>query len=176
MKIKLNNLYKTKIIFKNKIFFCQIGKKGIIPSFKKKEGDKFTPRGKWKINNIYYRKDKIKFFRRKQSLKNMYTVIRSNYIWSDNIYDYKYNKLISEKSKDKLEKSSEKLFRDDDVYDLVLEINYNMSPIIKGKGSAIFFHYSFPDNRPTNGCIAMNKNDLNFIINNLQKKNYIYIE
>ena len=105
----------------------------------------------------------------------MYTVIRSNFIWSDNVNHYKYNKLISEKSKFKYHKSSEKLFRGDDVYDLIIEINYNMSPIIKGKGSAIFIHNSFPDNRPTNGCIAMNKNDLNFIINNLQKKNYIYI-
>ena len=67
------------------------------------------------------------------------------------------------------------MFRDDDVYDYFIELNYNRKPIIKGKGSAIFIHISFENLRPTNGCIALSKKNLKFLINNLQKINYIYI-
>ena len=69
----------------------------------------------------------------------------------------------------------EELFRDDNVYDYFIDLNYNRKPIIKGKGSAIFIHSSFDDLRPTNGCIALSKKNLKFLINNLQKINYIYI-
>ena len=50
-----------------------------------------------------------------------------------------------------------------------------MKPIIPNKGSAIFIHCSFDDLRNTYGCVALKKNNLEFIINNLQKLNYIYI-
>ena len=69
----------------------------------------------------------------------------------------------------------EKLLRNDDVYDMILTLNYNQDPTIRNKGSAIFVHCSFNDLRHTNGCIAIKKNNLKFIINNLQKINYIYI-
>ena len=71
--------------------------------------------------------------------------------------------------------SHEKLFRCDDVYDIILQLNHNQNPTILNRGSAIFVHCSFNDLRNTNGCIALKKNNLKFIINNLQKINYIYI-
>ena len=54
----------------------------------------------------------------------------------------------------------EKLWRDDDVYDLIIPIGYNDSPIIAGKGSAIFLHIAKPDYSGTEGCIALSKPDL----------------
>ena len=39
-------------------FKCCIGKKGV--TFKKKEGDQKTPKGIFEIENLYYRKDRIK--------------------------------------------------------------------------------------------------------------------
>ena len=58
---------------------------------------------------------------------------------------------------------------------MFIEIKHNQKPIIKNKGSAIFIHCSFNDLRSTLGCITLKKNILRFLINNLQKKNYIYI-
>ena len=37
MIIKLNSIYKSKIIFKKKVFFCQVGKGGIVPKYLKKK-------------------------------------------------------------------------------------------------------------------------------------------
>ena len=65
--------------------------------------------------------------------------------------------------------------RDDEVYDIIVELDYNQSPTIRNKGSAIFIHCSFDDSRDTKGCIALKKNNLKHLINNLQKINYIYI-
>ena len=67
------------------------------------------------------------------------------------------------------------MIRNDNVYNFFLEIDYNQNPIIKGKGSAIFIHASFDDRRSTKGCLAIDKNHLIFLINNLKRKNYLKI-
>ena len=84
----------------------------------------------------------------------------------------KYNKLVKNKN---FNFSHEKLYRNDNIYDIILELNQNQNPSIRNKGSAIFIHCSFGDLRPTLGCVALKKNNLKFLINNLQKQNYIYI-
>ncbi len=51
----------------------------------------------------------------------------------------------------------EKLFRKDNLYDLILVLNYNINPIIKNKGSAIFIHIAKNKYKKTAGCIALKK-------------------
>ena len=46
------------------------------------------------------------------------------------------------------------------IYDIILVLNYNMNPIIKNKGSAIFIHVAKKKFRRTEGCIAVKKNHL----------------
>jgi L,D-peptidoglycan transpeptidase YkuD (ErfK/YbiS/YcfS/YnhG family) len=72
------------------------------------------------------------------------------------------------------EYSHERFFRKDNVYDLVLVLNYNMRPIIKNKGSAIFIHIA-KKNQKTAGCIALNKMDLVNLIKKIDKKTKIKI-
>ena len=175
MIIKLNSIYKSKIIFKKKVFFCQVGKGGVVPKYLKKEGDKKTPYGRYKINKIFIKKKTVLLNKLKTSLNNKTYNFDNKYIWCDDISSPLYNKCIKKKTGQNLNFSFEELFRDDDVYDYFIELNYNRKPIIKGKGSAIFIHISFENLRPTNGCIALSKKNLKFIINNLQKINYIYI-
>ena len=55
MIIYLKN--KHTLIFKDFKFKCCIGANGL--SKKKKEGDKTTPIGIFKLGNLYYRPDKI---------------------------------------------------------------------------------------------------------------------
>tara|TARA_B100000963_G_scaffold278891_1_gene247332 strand:+ start:355 stop:879 length:525 start_codon:yes stop_codon:yes gene_type:complete len=173
MIIHLNTIYKSKLIFKKKIFPCQLGKNGKVPNYKKIEGDKCTPIGRFVIESIFLRKDKKLNIPFKRSIKNKIFFIRKNYGWCDDIDSKKYNQLVN--LNPKFNYSYEKLHRCDDVYDIILELNYNKNPTIRNKGSAIFIHCSFNDLRNTNGCVALKKNNLIFIINNLQKINYIYI-
>ena len=176
MKIKLNSIFKPKIIFKSRVFKCQIGKNGKVLIHNKKEGDKSTPIGKWKILNIYLRNEIKLNLTLKKSLQKKIIYIQRNYIWCDDVDSKFYNKLVKTKNINNISYSFEKMFRDDDAYDIVIEIDHNQKPIIKNKGSAIFIHCSFDDLRSTNGCIAIKKNALKFLINNLQNKNYIYIQ
>ncbi len=56
--------------------------------------------------------------------------------------------------------SHENLWRDDHVYDLIVPIGYNDKPVVAGKGSAIFMHLAHEDYRPTEGCVALQREDL----------------
>ena len=56
--------------------------------------------------------------------------------------------------------SHERLWRDDRLYDLVVELGYNDAPPVAGLGSAIFLHLERPDGGPTEGCVALQRDDL----------------
>ena len=140
---------KNKIlIYNNKKYKCSIGINGLTNN--KVEGDKKTPMGTYSLGELFVRTDRIK------NLKTKYKFIpiKSNMAWSDDPNNIEYNKLIETKNYHK-----EALYRDDDIYNLILIINYNTNPVIPNKGSAIFLHVSTKDYKPTNGCIAINVND-----------------
>ena len=56
--------------------------------------------------------------------------------WCDDPRSNKYNKLI----KLPFKFGYEKLYRTENIYDLILVLNFNMNPVKKNKGSAIFIH------------------------------------
>jgi len=146
-------------------FKCALGKSGI--GKKKIEGDNITPKGTFKIIKIYYRKDRIKEINSAFSLIE----IKKNMGWCDDPKSKKYNQLIKLPSKDR----NEKLFRNDRIYDLILVLNYNMNPIIKNKGSAIFIHIAKNNHTKTKGCIALKKKDLIQIISKIKRDTKIII-
>ena len=146
-------------------FKCALGKHGI--NKKKKEGDKITPKGIYKIVNIYYRKDRIK----KISSKLKLIKIKKNMGWCDDPNNKNYNQLIKIPSK----YSYERLFRNENIYDLIIVLNYNMNPVIKNKGSAIFIHIAKKRFQPTEGCIAISKKNLLYLIRNISKNTKIKI-
>ena len=67
---------------------CAIGKRGI--DNKRKEGDLITPKGKYKIKYILYRKDRIK--RIQSKIKKI--AITKSMGWCDDPKSKDYNKLI----------------------------------------------------------------------------------
>lgn len=52
------------------------------------------------------------------------------------------------------------MWRDDHAYDVVLVLDFNLRPRIRGGGSAIFFHLAHGDGRPTAGCLALERADM----------------
>ena len=151
--------------YKNLKFRCALGKAGV--KKKKEEGDNITPKGTFKINNIYYRSDHIK----KISSKFKLIEIRKNMGWCDDPKSEQYNKLIKLPNKYK----HEKLYRKDNIYDLILVLNYNTRPILKNKGSAIFIHVATKNYKKTAGCIALKKKHLIKLVEKINKKTKITI-
>ncbi|MBL8673626.1 MAG: hypothetical protein JNL07_01960, partial [Rhodospirillales bacterium] len=54
----------------------------------------------------------------------------------------------------------ERLWRDDGLYDVLVEIGHNDDPPRAGLGSAIFMHVARPGYAPTEGCVALRIEDL----------------
>ena len=144
MHILINKNYLTYNKLKLK---CVVGKKGI--GNKRKEGDLITPKGEFKIKYILYRKDRIK----KIQSKLRKIVIKKSMGWCNDGKSKDYNKLINLP----FDYSYEVLFRKENIYDIVLVLNYNMSPIKKNRGSAIFIHIAKKDYKKTQGCVAVKK-------------------
>jgi len=151
--------------YKNLKFRCSLGKGGV--GKKEIEGDNITPVGNYKLVNFFFRKDKIN----KINSKIKFNEIKKNMGWCDDPKSKKYNQLIKLPSKF----SYEKLFRKDHLYDLVMVLNYNMNPIIKNKGSAIFIHLATKYYNPTRGCIGLKKIDMIELITKLKKRELIKI-
>lgn len=92
--------------------------------------------------------------------------------WCNDPKSKSYNKLI----RLPFNYTYEKLFRKENTYDLILVLNFNMNPIIKNKGSAIFIHVAKKKFDRTEGCVAIKKQNLLNIIKNLRINSKIKIE
>ena len=146
-------------------FRCCIGKKGSTKN--KKEGDKKTPIGTFKIENLYFRKDRLK--EPSTSLKCI--EIKKDMGWCDDVrFPKKYNKLI------KIEKKvrHEKLLRKDNKYNFLIPIKYNFKKPIVGLGSCIFIHLT-KDFKPTAGCIALKEKDFLILLKIIKRNSKIKI-
>ena len=163
MIIFLKNKHTLQV---NNFFFkCCIGKNGI--TTEKKEGDKKTPKGTFKIGNLYFREDKLKI--PNTSLKCI--KITDKMGWCDDIkYPQNYNRLIETNTKIK----HEKLKRKDYKYDLLIPIKYNFDNPIPGLGSCIFIHLSKNYN-PTAGCVALKEKDFLIMLKLIKKNTKIKI-
>ena len=163
MHILINKKYLTYNQYKVK---CAVGKRGI--GLKKKEGDLITPVGQYKIRYLLYRKDRIK----KIQTKLRKIIIKKNIGWCDDPKSQKYNKLINLP----FNYSYEKLFIKENIYDIILVLNYNMNPVKKNKGSAIFIHIAKKNYKKTKGCIAIKKTELLKIIRKIKINTKVRIE
>jgi L,D-peptidoglycan transpeptidase YkuD (ErfK/YbiS/YcfS/YnhG family) len=154
-----------ELFFLNRKYKCAFGYGGIKKN--KKEGDGVSPSGIYNLIKIYFRKDKISKIQ--SVLKKI--AIKKNMVWCDDSNSRFYNtqSYLSKKF------SYERLYRKDNIYDIVVVIGYNLSPIRKNKGSAIFLHIAKKTYSATKGCIAIKKKDLLFILKNITKKTKIKI-
>ena len=91
--------------------------------------------------------------------------------WCDDPKSKFYNKLIRFPFK----YSAENLFRKDNVYDIILVLNFNTNPIIAKKGSAIFIHIAKRNYSKTSGCVAINKQSMKKILKKISKKTMVKI-
>lgn len=142
--------------FLGQTFTCAIGRCGLTKD--KREGDGATPIGEFPLRNVMYRADRVR-----KPVCNLPTQPIKYYDgWCDAPSDPSYNQMVQLPQK----VSTERLWRNDNLYDIVVVIGYNDRPAIPGLGSAIFLHVATDNYAPTSGCIALKWNDLITILGN----------
>ena len=126
---------------------CALGKGGVVTASQKREGDGASPVGVWPVRNVFYRPDRVE-----PPVTSLPLVPLKPYDgWCDAANHPLYNRPVSLP----FAASHEKLWRDDHVYDVIVELGYNDDPVEAGRGSAIFLHLARGGLAPTAGCVAV---------------------
>jgi L,D-peptidoglycan transpeptidase YkuD (ErfK/YbiS/YcfS/YnhG family) len=154
---------KNTFIIDDFSFKCCVGENGL--NSNKKEGDRSTPKGLFKLKKLYFRKDRVGVPNCKITKK----VITKNIAWCDDSYHKKYNEEIQVFNI----KNRENLYRKDYKYDYLVTISHN-DKRIPLKGSAIFIHLT-NDYKPTAGCIALKKKDFEIMLKLINQQTKIKI-
>ena len=124
---------------------CALGAGGT--TRRKREGDGATPVGRLAVLGCFYRADRGL----RPPTRIPVAPIRPSDGWCDDPSDPGYNRPVALPYPGRCER----MWRDDNVYDVVLDLAWNRGPIVKGRGSAIFLHLARPGFTPTEGCIAV---------------------
>ena len=127
------------------VFDCALGPAGVVST--KREGDGGTPRASLALRRLFRRADRGP----RPATGLAVRVTRRTDGWCDAPGHRRYNRLISLP----LSVSHETMWRDDHLYDLVVELGWNDRPPVPGRGSAIFLHAARPGFTPTAGCVAL---------------------
>ena len=138
------------IFFASQSFPCALGPAG--PVTRKREGDGATPVRRWTLQHVLYRADRIS--RPVTSLP--VRALRPSDGWCDAPGNRNYNRLVTMP----YDASAENMWREDHIYDLVVILDHNTRPRIRGLGSAIFIHLARDGFTPTQGCIALSLHHL----------------
>ena len=131
---------------------CALGKGGVVAASEKREGDGKSPLGVWPIRRVLFRPDKGEAPQTGLPTK----ALERDDGWCDAPQDPAYNRPV----KLPHPASAEQMWREDDVYDLVCILAHNDDPPVPGLGSAIFMHLARPGSEPTEGCVALSREDM----------------
>ncbi|PKP81359.1 MAG: hypothetical protein CVT79_11925 [Alphaproteobacteria bacterium HGW-Alphaproteobacteria-18] len=146
---------------------CALGKGGVKPAAEKREGDGASPIGIWPVRRVWYRPDKGP--PPETGLPAL--ALRPGDGWCDAPGHPAYNRLVSLP----FPASHERMWREDEVYNLVIELGYNDDPPVAGRGSAIFMHLARPGYVPTEGCVALAEKDLREVLRRLNGSSTVEI-
>jgi L,D-peptidoglycan transpeptidase YkuD (ErfK/YbiS/YcfS/YnhG family) len=144
---------------------CLLGKNG--KTCQKREGDGKSPIGKWKLELLYFRPDKMGRPRTSLNCKPMKPFDG----WCDAPNHERYNRHVALP----FNASHEVLWRRDRAYDLVMITNHNQRPRKRGGGSAIFLHVISKGATSTEGCIAVSERHLQHVVSRCSKATYVVI-
>jgi L,D-peptidoglycan transpeptidase YkuD (ErfK/YbiS/YcfS/YnhG family) len=125
-----------------------IGRNGFAPPGEKREGDGRTPSGTYRLGMVFGYADSV-------VTKMPYRQTLADDLWVDDPNAPDYNRWVKQNQTQAT--SYEKMRRDDDLYKYGMVIDYNSTPVMKGYGSAIFFHVWAGPESTTAGCIAVSE-------------------
>ena len=136
--------------FANRSLRCALGRSGV--SVAKHEGDGATPLGAFPCRLLYWRADRLSL----PATSLPAIALSTADGWCDDPDDPAYNHPV----RLPYTASAESLWRQDGVYDLIVPLGYNDAPVVPRRGSAIFLHIAKPGYAPTDGCVALARDDL----------------
>ena len=145
-----------------RIMRCSVGGGGI--GILKREGDGKTPYGQFRLLSTYMRYDR--------NARKSGKPIMKDQGWCDTPDDRNYNREV----KLPYTASCERMHRQDNLYDIVIVLDYNMTCRRRCGGSAIFFHIASDDYAPTEGCVAIAKKDMEYLLPRLSSDCVMYID
>lgn len=146
---------------------CALGRGGVTTD--KHEGDGASPLGLWPMRYVFYRPDRLETPPHAYGLEVV--ALSPDDRWCDDPTHPDYNRHV----KAPHPASCETLWRDDGLYDVIVPLGYNDTPVVPGLGSAIFLHVARPGYSPTRGCVALALPDLLTLLQNPQHEGLLHI-
>jgi L,D-peptidoglycan transpeptidase YkuD (ErfK/YbiS/YcfS/YnhG family) len=122
----------------------------------KREGDRATPAGSLPLRQVLYRADRV--------VTPMTTLPREPLApedaWCDDVHHPSYNRRV----RLPFEGRFERLWREDQSYNLLVILGWNEDPVHASAGSAIFLHVVEADGKPTDGCIGASQQAIQMML------------
>ena len=131
---------------------CALGRGGVKPAVDKREGDGASPAGVWPMRRVLWRADRLA---RPVTALPLAAVAETDG-WCDAPTDPAYNRPV----RLPYPASAERLWLAEAVYDVIVVLGHNDDPPVPGLGSAIFLHLARPGYAPTEGCVALSREDM----------------
>ena len=129
---------------------ASIGRNGLALNREKVEGDGQTPVGLYGLGQLYSYDAVV-------NTSIPFQQVDEQDKWIDDSSSNDYNKYVRGET---TAKSFEHLKLKSIDYKYCMVIEYNTHPVVKGKGSAIFFHLADEKYTPTSGCVAIAEQDM----------------
>jgi len=148
-----------------RVMRCTLGRSGVLA--RKREGDGGTPLGTWRLVEVRYRPDRVK----RPLTRLPVRASRAGDGWCDAACDRNYNRAVTLP----YPASAETMWRDDNLYDIVVVLDHNTRPRARGLGSAVFLHLARDGYAPTEGCIALSEHDMRRLLARLDARSTIAI-
>jgi len=142
-----------------------LGRSGVRAN--KREGDGGTPCGRFRAVRLWWRADRLPRPRTSLPLRR----IGPAEAWCEDPTDRRYNRPFRRSANE----PGDRLWRDDALYDIFLELDHNTRPRVGGRGSAVFVHIARPGLAPTAGCIALHRHDLLALVGRITRKTRIIV-
>ena len=146
---------------------CALGRSGVVPAADKREGDGASPAGIWPVRRAFWRPDRLE----KPATPLPLQPIERDDGWCDAPSDPAYNRPV----RLPWPTSHEVMTREDGLYDVVVVLGHNDDPPVPGLGSAIFLHCAAPDYAPTEGCVAIARDELVDLLGRLNRTSTLEI-
>ena len=143
-----------------------LGRAGIRAN--KREGDGATPAGDFRPLHLWWRADRGPRPQTRLPVRR----IAPDLAWCEDPADRRYNRPFRRSANE----PGDRLWRDDRLYDLIVEIDHNTRPRVARRGSAVFLHVARPDRAPTAGCVAMGAGALRGLLRALSPRTRIDIQ